>query len=460
MSNYAGFAAIANLIRGESSDEVIELFKCVADIATYLHQIKRTEHKKSTDTGTVHLLLQDAKVQMQTWRELQYWGGQLPRPHLVSHLDVASTLRLIYTHVDKIIGDPKQVLLIQEGQEVTEAEIWLVECVIHPDSNPDGDLFHLWAPYLVRQPEYEPNEDPAQQCEWQLFRVEHDGYTNYFPGLVQALRSFSSAHEIDEAGVSTVIQEFLALGATAVDIWTHIWQDHGFLQGQPLPEGDEHIQQALAIMKPMYTSWINDWKAVHPIHVRQELAEHNFGGDFLFLMNYVFPELISPSGSDIQESMFGWRMHRYIIEAATTPEVDPNGHIADFIRRQSWAPPPSNIPHLFFRAQSIRSYVFFGDLDFWGDVELEAYGSCIDIEDISEAPNQSPSDNTNCSICQYGFGSDPEELSPCVQLLVCQHLFHADCLEVWVNGVHLDTVQCPNCRARLCGARSRRPKSD
>ena len=56
--------------------------------------------------------------------------------------------------------------------------------------------------------------------------------------------------------------------------------------------------------------------------MREELAQHNFSGEFLFLLNHVFPTAIAPSGSTICEGMFGQEMHQYIVGAATAPSVD------------------------------------------------------------------------------------------------------------------------------------------
>ncbi|CAO2650064.1 Nn.00g013560.m01.CDS01 [Neocucurbitaria sp. VM-36] len=461
MSNYVGFAEIAELIRGAESNEVIELFKAVAGIVTMAHQVKGMEYEESPVIETASCLLQQCRDRMQAWQRRMFLGAQSLRPHLLSQLDVADIFEFIYTNVDKIVGDPKKTVLAQEGRNINVAEHWLIKCVIHPDNDPEGDLRRLWTPYLLKQPLYKPVEDPAERYERQVRQIEQDDSPAYFPGLVQVLRSFTSADDIDDVGITTVLQEYLRLATTAANIWMHIWQEHGVRRGQPLYDDDDHIQNALALIKVSYYDWINDWKNETPLHVRRELAKHNFGGDLLFLMNHVFPKLIAPSGSSVREDMFGWELYRYIVNAATSPEIDRDGQIANLIRLQPWYTAPSSTPRHFFQPQSIGVFMSFMNLVRQRqDVVLEAYGSCINIDDISMLLVQSPPGNAICTICQYGFGSGEEEQAPCVQLLACEDLFHCDCLENWANGVHVDDVQCPNCRAKLCKARPRRRMQD
>jgi hypothetical protein len=39
----------------------------------------------------------------------------------------------------------------------------------------------------------------------------------------------------------------------------------------------------------------------------------------------------------------------------------------------------------------------------------------------------------------------------------CQHLFHKDCLEPWVNGTAENSHKCPTCRVKFC--REQRPRA-
>ncbi|KAF1848853.1 uncharacterized protein K460DRAFT_81717 [Cucurbitaria berberidis CBS 394.84] len=460
MSSYANFSELANAIHGAPSDEVISSFKAIARIVVLAHQIKKNESEDLGDTEIVARLRRETKQQMLEWQQIRYWDNSIAedsrlRPHLLSQLDAASIFDIIYANIDKIVGDPKETMFFQGHEGVTVAEHFVVKCVIHPDSDPEGELRRLWSPYLVEQPDYEPTEELEERYERQVRQAEEEESSTCFPSLVETLRSFISAEYFDDAAVFVVLQEYLSLGATAVGMWTHIWQVHGIRRGQALADDDHHLEFALDEIEAFFSYRIGNWQDKRPLHVRRELAQHNFSGDFIFLVNHVFPSVIAPAGSYIRESMFGWEMYQYIVNAATTPEIDPGGLIAGLIQQRLCpAAEAPNASRLFYRHPSIGVFVSFEnsneELD---DVELEAYGPEIEVGDVSK---QVPPGHTICTICHDGFGSEAEEKSPCMQLLACKHLFHCVCLGKLVNGVHVDHVPCPNCRAKICRARSLR----
>lgn len=276
-----------------------------------------------------------------------------------------------------------------------------------------------------------------------------------FPGLAQVLSGFVSSKtgELDVAGVYLVLQQYLSLAATVADMWAHVWIDHGIMRGQSLDDSDNHIARATDSIDMQFEENIRNWQSNMPRYVRCRIAEHDFSADFLFLANYVFPTFIAPRNSTIREDMFKLQMHRYIIEAATTASVDQHGHVAGLIEDCGLSVDMPN--RTYISPLTVHTIVNFRtnpvDLDFQ-DVQFEFVGPLIVM--YSHTEPVSPCDDSICTICQDKLMTDGP--TTCVRLSSCEHMFHSDCLDIFVNDIHTaDEVRCPNCRAKICIARPR-----
>lgn len=93
------------------------------------------------------------------------------------------------------------------------------------------------------------------------------------------------------------------------------------------------------------------------------------------------------------------------------------------------------------------------------DVELQATGEPINVSEVTTPCEEPLPEEAVCAICQCEFraaGAEAEELeegelsgSGPVKTL-CEHVFHADCLDQWVNSVMGNSDLCPICRIALC----------
>lgn len=95
------------------------------------------------------------------------------------------------------------------------------------------------------------------------------------------------------------------------------------------------------------------------------------------------------------------------------------------------------------------------EYDVYQPVELEAYGSDIDLD--SFVIETSSSNGAFCTFCQDDvfaiFGGQR-----CVQPRTCSHTFHAQCVYDWVNSASSSSNLCPNCKVQMTPEqRPRRP---
>lgn len=91
-----------------------------------------------------------------------------------------------------------------------------------------------------------------------------------------------------------------------------------------------------------------------------------------------------------------------------------------------------------------------------GGIQDEAYGPRIDI---SQFTFDKPSDeNDYCAICQTDITLGGSYEQRCIVTVDCLHVFHAECLDEWVNGAMENSNTCPQCRALITS--QRRPRRE
>jgi hypothetical protein len=295
-------------------------------------------------------------------------------------------------------------------------------------------------------------------------------------GLHRALRPYVFGETYDAHGVYHVLVEFMRLAATAAKVWEFVWRRYGIMRDETI-DIEGHIAEVLAVIERYYAKLICDAQNTLPLYVRQHLARMNISGEFLVLLNWVFPNTIAPAGSTIREDEFATAYQRWIIDAAISPDADPDGRVAEMIRTSGMAAGPAgsyssstfNAPISIIDYHSLKNGES-GDGES-GDGESEdgepEDGELVDVQPVPYGERNKVEDYTDqvmcppsgmvCTVCYEEFGSDVDELS-CRQLIACKHSFHWECLDGWINSSHAEKVGCPNCRQPICDARPRRPK--
>lgn len=91
------------------------------------------------------------------------------------------------------------------------------------------------------------------------------------------------------------------------------------------------------------------------------------------------------------------------------------------------------------------------------DVEFEVYGPRINIAEFTVSKKESDAD-AFCTWCQDMVSSADSGAKRCVVPMACSDTFHAECLDIWVNGASRSSNLCPNCKVRMTPMqRARRP---
>ena len=78
---------------------------------------------------------------------------------------------------------------------------------------------------------------------------------------------------------------------------------------------------------------------------------------------------------------------------------------------------------------------------------MVGFGPRIDVSRHTSPVQDVPSDR-DCSICVKEL-----EESACVSLDVCNHIFHSECLDTWLNSALYRSNICPDCRTIICERR-------
>jgi hypothetical protein len=312
-------------------------------------------------------------------------------------------------------------------------------------------------PTLATEPRYDPYEDPEDylgRMNWKA--ATNDPNATSSDGLIKALQPFASGEIRTSSSIYPMLVEYMRLGATAAALWAHIWRVDGIRRGEHLRHSDSRLRLVLDTIQKHSTHIVEDCGSeFRPKHVRFALSRIHYGGEFMWLVNRVFGLVIAPRGSTIREDRFAVEFQRWIIAAATRPEVDPNGTVARVIREAGLSPESPEWTRYSRREFALVQYRDSNENNFV-DVELIPYGRRIQVQDLTEQILQPPH-NSTCTICLEDFGTDVDE-SSCRRIDGCKHMFHWGCLDGYINASHVRVVVCPNCRTPICNARKRRPK--
>lgn len=491
-STFVPFHHLAEKIRGRPEQEVVETFKALTWLIYTTHDVWRMRQAPEPDVDEIECFDQDLEDEFKNFERKKFTdqsdGVQEPRAHLLSTLDRSIVTEFFAKHVSLISGNPEYVIYRQydsknrQDVDISAAQHWLVNCVLHLECDHDGGLRQIWGRYVDVQPRYQARNDALERYEVQVAENSHH-HRVHFPGLAHTLEPFtgSMGEILDDEAVMFIVELYATMGSTAAYIWNHVREHHDLPSTQALSVDDNHVKMAISRCEEMLDCRIADWRSPIALVARYLLSQINIGADFLFLQNFVCRRVLDPDSRDGPLELLTTSMTRYILDAInyqfdlrvhSTQQMlalGPSSGIVTrlaTIRRQWMGPPASQAQRsqadlrntisdedgLYHIPQSLVS--FYIDTPNFQDVQFEAYGPLLDINTLTEAGV--PEVDSLCTICQNEYSTD--ESCPCVCVNVCKHLFHSDCLHAWVNSLQTaEKVLCPNCRAAMCDARPRRP---
>jgi hypothetical protein len=464
------FPYLADVLQDSRTEDAICILKAVTQLTFHTQHFKILE---KIQPRLPHLNSLKSRLK-QTY---SLCDSAIP-PHVSSLLGIKKIFEFVYEHADRVDEPPDTLRHVDIYNEMTVTEEWLVQCVLHPGVETDEEFRSDWSEYILLHL-LRNNVDLAET--YYAKRVGRAYVEGASMGLHRALQPYLCRETYDIYGVYYILIEYMRLAATAAKVWELVWRGYGIIRGTTVGiEGD--ILEILAEIERYYAKRLCDEEDSLPLYIRQHRAHMNISGEFLVLVNWVFPSTIAPAGSTICEDEFATAYRRWIIDAATSPDVDPDGRVAELVRTSGMAPSPAgsyslsafNPPRSIIDDHSLED----GELEDGGlndseledneleDIELED-GELEDVQLLPCGKRNKVDDYTDqivfppsgmvCTICYEEFGSDVDESSR-RQLAACKHSFHWVCLDGWINSSHFGELGCPNCRQPICDARPRRPK--
>jgi hypothetical protein len=473
MTNSVPWPQLADAVRDAYIPEAIWTLRRISDLAIAVYRAK-----VQGDDLLNQARLLDAYTKIQTM--MARCVPRTDKPHPLLRLIFEDVRDFLHEHVQRVVA-PIDLLIhnVLDERDITRAEEWIVRCAIHPDVDADGTLHRMYSQYLEEQPRHALTESPKENCMRQISHIRQANTSSpSFPGLQQALHPFVSQSPPDSEGISVVLRGYMSLGFAAAELWAYKWQNHGIRRGEPFAEDDDHATKGIRMINEWWDNILSSWQSEISLHVRRKLSEQNLAGDFLFLANHIFPTFIAPHGRQIRENEFTWEMQRMLVTAATAPDMDPDGCVAEVIRLNNLDPEvtgsrtlyrndwlcPWLCPHIIHSGYTGTSSSHPSESGTnsntasFEDVMLVPYGPRNDVHDYT-TQQLYPHEDASCTICLEEFGTDIDE-SSCRQLATCEHLFHWECLHDLINSSHTGPVRCPNCRSEICEPRKRRVKEE
>jgi hypothetical protein len=439
------FPYLAGVVRDSSMEDAINMFKAVTQLTFHTRHFKMLEKVEPRFPYLDRLKSRLKQSYSMSESAIPLRG--------VSLLDSEQIFEFVYEHADRVDESPDTLRNVDIIKRMTLTEQWLVHCVLHPEIEKDDWFESRWSEYIQSCFLRDTVDSAESYYAKRMDRADVEGAST---GLHHALQTYVTRWNYDAHGVYHMLIEYMSLGATAAKVWELLWRGDGIMRGTPV-DVKGHIAEALASIEEYYARRIGDEGDTLPFYVRQHFAHMNISGEFLVLLNWVFPSAIAPAGSTIREDEFAAAYQRWIIDAATAPEVDPDGRVAEMIRTAGMAPGSYPLP-TFNTPMSIIQYESSADDELEGgelmDMELVPYGERNKTEDFTNQVACPPSGSV-CAVCREEFESDVDE-SPCRQLVACKHIFHLECLDGWINASHFEEVRCPNCRQAIYDAQPRR----
>ena len=361
---------------------------------------------------------------------------------------------------------------------IKRGEAWLVRCALHPDANLSPHQARLISQKLIKQP----------QCLLQdsdfAYQQDHMG-AGPFPALTQALRLFQSPQDgiFDAEALQNILVQFARIAGTVATAWDE-WEATAPSTNAP------PYSVYTAAHNLMYCLWqraVQDNFSLIPLSVRRVLASVNFSGQWDVLWSRAFQ--MRSEGHDRSTSII-YGLRTLIMDAFRATAENEN----DQVRRVSLMLVHSHgvrfTDHIVMNTVENRREVrwstiqahsrgFESNAVFNITDEAFAYASLylgldiqeiladfplLDVELVPSGPpinihehvvhKSDPSLGVVCTICLEEFreGSDA-----CVELKVCGHVFHLNCIDGLVNSGSTTSNICPNCRVVICERRAMEP---
>ncbi|KAF1951318.1 hypothetical protein CC80DRAFT_553440 [Byssothecium circinans] len=377
------------------------------------------------------------------------------------------------------------------SQVRAKAKELILTCLLHPDIDKDGDIGRAVEPLVNLQPQIKERSDMSNPTGENTYTARYlkqraqrlAGGHGLWPEFTRVLKQLAPADStsINEQDVLDMFELFLRL---ALDIWGTYTAD--LSNHVPNPRTAAYF---CGLQKCIhgFQSRIEDPAASESLHVRQLFANAGIISSWEFMFHFVLPTLVRSTPRP-ELTRLGFYIYRWVLRAATHPDVDPSGRIKDALARMFNLDPLSDdlpfdqIPDHNEFDPVRRFYIPEGLLPLINQFERfhercpDPYTGpadpCLDLDtspanpeldtsptnpEVPENPEVEPqppqvkdfthpSEPTeDCYICREEF-----EPGTCYKLDACQHPYHFDCLQTWFeHKLHIGTVLCPYCSALI-----------
>lgn len=295
-----------------------------------------------------------------------------------------------------------------------------------------------------------------------------------FPEMSNTLMQLQSEEPQFYDCINMAFTHFVRMAFTGLDIYTYYRQR----VSDPEPcrcKLDYMIEHYIKANQYDYDATMN-----FPVYFTELIMNVNMRGTFDFLFTHIFPMLYRKGSMDL----LGFRLYSWITAAAMHQLIDSKNSPMTAL---SAAHRPDNVEplqRLAFRPigalpriemAGVHMFRVREEMQLHGDeprdLQMIPCGAMIDIEDYvspvetdskesddesnndsAEEENDEEDEEQMCVICQE---STLEEGELFVELDVCGHAFHGDCIATWMNS-RTTVVTCPMCREGICEARATR----
>ncbi|KAJ4355056.1 hypothetical protein N0V95_003274 [Ascochyta clinopodiicola] len=406
---------------------------------------------------------------------------RLPPLETFEELQVAATF---YLRGDPGLTDPRvpsDYAIVNRGHD------WIVRCAL------EGDLPEYVKGWLQLMYQKQPDKiidspsyfDIAGTFEfegslWNAIRV--DGLAGIVPVIKFYLRQALTIADLWETWVSVDMsfltsRSFMPDYSWCVATYDAMWYQFKKDLRDPFSEYPYHIRDQLKLLS--YMSVFEEcWQWVY-LEAGQMNAE-NFNGHNVRLQVYnnVLTKVrdVLSYGSDITGILYqGFGSHslvteeriRHITQADNYPYLDDILVLKDGLCKLFYPHLPAMTPEQYDARFPVTEPeddmdsdsgmdLHYDELQL-DDVEIEAYGARLGLADL--ILDKQPDADDICTICQAGFSLVGSAEQRCVGPIGCLDVFHAECLDDWVNGASKTSNLCPNCQTEITTQqRPRRPK--
>lgn len=420
----------------------------------------------------------------------------------------------VILEVLKIIDIPQTLSLISasNGLSMPQALVWLIKCAVHPMANLTPIQASTVMKMLLEEPEYN-HRVPGNWAEQQDM-VQHPPPCSHgvLPDFTEALQHFMNLIETKEItkeeglrSLGYVIDGYTSIGTVVAEVWKYwnhnhpshwkpsyaIYKGGSFIMDSlwgrmltdsfsPIPH---EVRTVLAEKINIKGAWDEFWSMAMNTCKGKEAAGHNplegltvLKHDPFYFKGGIILQHMKAEG-DIGSYMrdvyavrkdFPYLLDPFSVPQPTSlcvlptvqllgdyPSAPMNMEVSDFLHPSGGFMDPDDEADQEFYGIDLGIFPEYEPVEDLEDVEMIPDGPPIDINGLITRVSEPPIDS-QCSVCMYEF--DPaDEPSSWVALLVCNHLYHLDCIDGQINSGTVTSNKCSLCRAVICERRAMKP---